>query len=61
MCLRIKGVDAEALRLHLLETYGVGVISIDETDVRIAFSCIDKENIQEIFDTIHRAVKDLQR
>jgi hypothetical protein len=37
------------------------VISIDETDVRIAFSCIDKENIQEIFDTIHRAVKDLQR
>jgi aspartate/methionine/tyrosine aminotransferase len=61
MCLRIKGVDAEALRLHLLEDYGVGVISIDETDVRIAFSCIDRGNIQELFDTIYRAVKDLQQ
>jgi len=61
MCLKIKGVDSETLRLHLLEAYGVGVISIDETDVRIAFSCIDRENIQELFDTLYRAVKDLQR
>jgi aspartate/methionine/tyrosine aminotransferase len=60
MCLKIKGVDAEALRLHLLEAYGVGVIAIDETDVRIAFSCLDREDIQELFDTIYRGVKDLQ-
>jgi hypothetical protein len=53
-------VDAEALRLHLLEAYGVGVIAIDETDVRIAFSCLDREDIQELFDTIYRGVKDLQ-
>jgi aspartate/methionine/tyrosine aminotransferase len=61
MCLKIKGVDAEELRLHLLEAYGVGVISLGETDVRIAFSCIDRENIQELFDILYRAVKDLQR
>jgi aspartate/methionine/tyrosine aminotransferase len=61
MCLRIKGVNAETLRLHLLEAYGVGVIATDETDVRIAFSCLDKEDVQELFDTVHRAVKDLQQ
>jgi hypothetical protein len=28
MCVCVKGVEAEALRLHLLSQYGVGVISI---------------------------------
>ncbi len=60
MCLKIKGVDAERLRLHLLEKYGVGVISMGETDVRVAFSCIDRENIQELFEIIHKAVEDLK-
>ena len=28
MCLRLKTVDAEALRVHLLDAYGVGLISL---------------------------------
>jgi len=59
MCLRLKTVDAERLRLHLLDTYGVGTITINSTDLRIAFSCIAEEDIAELFDLIHQAVCDL--
>ena len=60
MCLRLKTVDAEALRVHLLDTYGIGLISLGKTDLRVAFSCLEKEDTQELFDTLHRAVKDLE-
>jgi hypothetical protein len=59
MCLKVKKVDAEKLRVHLLDKYGVGAISIGKTDLRIAFSCIAEENIQELFDIIYQAVQDL--
>lgn len=59
MCLKLKTVDAEQLRVHLLDKYGVGTISTSKTDLRIAFSCIAQENIQELFDIIHQGVKDL--
>lgn len=59
MCLRIRSVDAEELRVHLLDGYGVGLISLGKTDLRVAFSCIEKEDIQELFDTILQGVKEL--
>ena len=59
MCLKLKTVDAEQLRIHLLDKYGVGAISIGSTDLRIAFSCIAEEDIQELFDLVYQAVKDL--
>ena len=59
MCLKLKSVDAEKLRVHLLDKYGVGAISIGRTDLRIAFSCIAEKDIQELFDIIYQAVQDL--
>ena len=59
MCLKLKTVDAETLRTHLLDQYGVGLISLGKTDLRVAFSCIDQENIEELFDIVLRGVKDL--
>ncbi len=59
MCLKLKTVDAEKLRVHLLDKYGVGTISIGKTDLRIAFSCIAEQNIAELFDLIYQAVQDL--
>ena len=60
MCIRIKNVDAEALRVHLLDKYKVGTISIGKTDLRIAFSSVDEENIPELFECIYKAVNDLE-
>jgi aspartate/methionine/tyrosine aminotransferase len=59
MCLKLKTVDAEKLRVHLLETYGIGLISLGATDLRVAFSCLEKENVQELFDTVLQGVNDL--
>jgi aspartate/methionine/tyrosine aminotransferase len=59
MCLKLKNVEAEPLRVHLLDRYGVGLISLGKQDLRIAFSCVEKEDMQELFDTILQGIKDL--
>ena len=60
LCIRVKGVDAERLRLHLLETYGIGLIAISAEDVRIAFSCLERDEIETLFETLHKAVQELR-
>jgi len=60
MCIRLKSVDAETLRLHLLEQYGVGLISMGKRDLRIAFSCLEESDILELFNIIFQGVKDLK-
>lgn len=60
MCINLKSVEAEPLRVHLLERYGVGLISIGKSALRIAFSCIEEDQVQELFDTILQGVHDLQ-
>jgi aspartate/methionine/tyrosine aminotransferase len=60
MCLKLKTVDAEALRVHLLDKYGIGTIALGETDLRVAFSCLEEESIDELFETIYQGVKDVE-
>jgi aspartate/methionine/tyrosine aminotransferase len=60
ICLKIKKVDADDLRMHLLNQYGVGTIALSKTDLRIAFSRIDQENIEDMFELIYQGAKDLQ-
>jgi aspartate/methionine/tyrosine aminotransferase len=59
MCLKVKNTTAEALRVHLLDKYAVGTIAASETDLRIAFSCVEKAAIAELFETVYQAAKDL--
>jgi aspartate/methionine/tyrosine aminotransferase len=60
MCLKLKTVDAEELRTHLLNEYGVGLISLGKTDIRVAFSCIEKNDLLDLFDTIYQGIEDLE-
>jgi aspartate/methionine/tyrosine aminotransferase len=60
MCIRLKSVNAETLRLHLLDKYGVGLISIGERDLRIAFSCLEEKEILELFDIVLQGIEDLK-
>ena len=60
MCIRLKSVNAETLRVHLLETYGVGLISIGEDKLRVAFSCLEENDIQTLFDIVLQGVNDLR-
>ncbi len=60
MCIRLKDVDAETLRLHLLDAYGVGLIAIGEKNIRIAFSCLEEKDVKPLFDIIVSGIKDLR-
>ncbi len=60
MCVKAKGVDGEAVRLRLLERYGVGLIATGGPDLRVAFSCLELEQIEPMFEDVARAIRELQ-
>lgn len=60
MCLKLNTASAEAVRVHLLHEYGVGTIALCETDLRVAFSCIEESDLEELFDLIYTAAKHCQ-
>jgi aspartate/methionine/tyrosine aminotransferase len=55
MCFNCKGVDAETIRHELLTRHGIGVVSLGESCIRIAFSSIDEEKITDVYRTIYDA------
>jgi aspartate/methionine/tyrosine aminotransferase len=59
MCVRARGVEAERVRLRLLDRYGIGVIAAGGSDLRIAFSCLEQDQIEALFETLHRAIQEL--
>lgn len=59
MCIRLARVESEKLRLHLLDKYGVGVISTNGTDIRVAFSSVEEKDIEDMFELIYKGCKDL--
>jgi aspartate/methionine/tyrosine aminotransferase len=59
MCLKLNNVDAETVRTRLLDEYQIGTIALGETDLRVAFSCIEEPDLEELFDTIYKAVQEV--
>jgi aspartate/methionine/tyrosine aminotransferase len=59
MCVELKGVTAEKVRTHLLDEYGIGLIATSPTDLRVAFSCLELDQIEPLFETLHKAIADL--
>jgi aspartate/methionine/tyrosine aminotransferase len=60
MCVKMKQALAEPLRRRLLEEHGVGVIALGENDLRIAFSCLETEQVKDLFDILYIAAKDIE-
>ncbi|NHI91449.1 MAG: aminotransferase class I/II-fold pyridoxal phosphate-dependent enzyme [Candidatus Lokiarchaeota archaeon] len=60
MCMKLKTVNAENLRKHLLKKYGLGVIAIDDTDIRVAFSCLEEVEIPEVYEIIYKGILDIE-
>jgi len=59
MCLKLSNVTADSVRLLLLDKYGIGTIALGDTDLRVAFSCIEGEQLEELYDCIYKAVLEL--
>ena len=55
MCIKLNK-DAETVRKILLEKYSIGTIALGNL-LRVAFSCVKKEDIKELFDSIYEACK----
>jgi aspartate/methionine/tyrosine aminotransferase len=59
MCVAVRDVPAEKVRKHLLDEYGIGLVATSPTDLRVAFSCLELEQIEPLFQTLHKAISDL--
>jgi aspartate/methionine/tyrosine aminotransferase len=57
MCLRVKGADADAVRVRLLEDHGVGTIALGKQDLRVAFSCLTEQQIPNVFAAAAKAIR----
>lgn len=55
MCFECRGINAETLRLHLLNAYGIGTISIQDMWLRVAFSSVNEEHIEDLYSHIFKA------
>ena len=58
ICLNLKFGNAEAVRQQLLEEHGIGTIAISETELRVAYSCLEASDIEKIFRTIAEVIED---
>ena len=59
MSFALKGKNAEDLRKKLLNEYGVGTVSIDEKTLRVAFSSLEEEKIDSVYEMIYKAAEEL--
>jgi aspartate/methionine/tyrosine aminotransferase len=59
MCVKAIGVDNEALRKELITNYSTGVIVLSGL-IRLAFSCVPVQHIEELFTNLHSAIQKLR-
>lgn len=61
MSFTLNKIDAEELRRKLLAEKGIGTISIDSKTLRVAFSSVDKENIEKVYSAIYECADELYK
>lgn len=55
MSFRVNNEDAEDLRQRLLKDYSLGAIALQGKYLRLAFSSLDNEDIEEVVDRVYKA------
>ncbi|GAB1455280.1 MAG: aminotransferase class I/II-fold pyridoxal phosphate-dependent enzyme [Spirochaetia bacterium] len=61
MCFECEGFSAEALRLSLLNDKGIGVISIQDKWLRVAFSSVDEADLDDLYSEIFASAEAMSR
>jgi hypothetical protein len=59
LCVRMNDLDAEEYRIKLLNDYGVGAISTSDTDIRVAISCVDEDDLADLFDVMLQCAEEM--
>jgi len=60
MCVKINGAEPEAVRKECLKNHNLGVIVLSGL-IRIAFSSVPLNKIEELFERLHKAVKAVKK
>ncbi|MBT7067726.1 MAG: hypothetical protein HN919_15615 [Verrucomicrobia bacterium] len=53
--------EAKEYRVRLLDRHGIGAIATSPTDIRVAFSCIEEENIADLFERMYRCAEEMTK
>jgi aspartate/methionine/tyrosine aminotransferase len=61
MSFKCKKINAESLRQKLLHQYGIGTIAIDDSTLRVAFSGLDDECIDEVYEAVYRVAEEIAK
>lgn len=61
MCIKLKNIDAEGIRQILLEKYSTGVIAINNNTLRIAYSSLNINQIEKLFNNIYEACSEIKK
>ncbi len=56
-CLNLKSGNAEMVRQRLLDEHGIGTIALGETELRVAYSCLEASDIEKVFEVIARVIE----
>jgi aspartate/methionine/tyrosine aminotransferase len=59
MSMKCVGFGAEELRLKLLHEHGIGTIAIDQSHLRVAFSSVDTDKLEPVFEMIFKVASEL--
>lgn len=57
-CLNLKSGNAEMIRQKLLDAHGIGTIALGDTELRVAYSCLEASDIATVFSVIARVIKE---
>lgn len=55
VCIHVNA-DARALRKHLLDQYGIGLIALNQDLIRIALPCLEEPEIHKLFELLDVAI-----
>lgn len=57
-CLHLKSGNAETLRQRLLAEHGIGTIALGETELRVAYSCLEEADMEAVFAVIAQVIEE---
>ena len=58
---RLEGLDAEQYRVKLLDDYQVGVIATSDIDIRVALSCVDEDELEDLLEAMLSCALEMKR
>ena len=57
ICLCLKSGNAEKVRQSLLNEHSIGTIALSNTELRVAYSCLEESDVENVFRTIAQVIQ----